>query len=271
MERACSQRFSRHSDTLDMFPSFSKHDAVDGHHGNTVDSRQRVLRNARAATDLKHLFCRQLVGFACLTASLTTFGAHILNVIQWCPKEQVIRSDTGGIITVMQNLKPIRDWSVVDQPACPRCYNFTISTSFTDGAIAPPIALAGPNPALVGPFNITPESNFKCIRESFGQGRMLNEARTCSLHTTTGNSAVEQIIPTNCRRVSAVALTDVVTITGTHAIIGDNFKLSKTLANKGDFSRHSIGSFNVVFSGGRPATTGAHCAYLRKSALEMQL
>ena len=39
----------------------------------------------------------------------------------------------------------------------------------------------------------------------------------------------------------------------------DHFKSSKRLADEGYSSRHRIGSFNFVFSGGRPASTGARC------------
>lgn len=39
----------------------------------------------------------------------------------------------------------------------------------------------------------------------------------------------------------------------------NNFQLSKNESDGRYSSRHNVGRFNVVFSGGRPATTGAHC------------
>jgi len=44
--------------------------------------------------------------------------------------------------------------------------------------------------------------------------------------------------------------------------IGNHFSLSKCSSSEQLSSRHGIGHFNVVFSGGRPATTGAHCDYI---------
>jgi hypothetical protein len=38
-----------------------------------------------------------------------------------------------------------------------------------------------------------------------------------------------------------------------------NKKLAEYTADKRLWVTHGIGSFNVVFSGERPATTGAHC------------
>jgi hypothetical protein len=43
---------------------------------------------------------------------------------------------------------------------------------------------------------------------------------------------------------------------------GDNFQPSKSLADVGFSGRHNVDNSNVVFSGGRPATTGAHCDIL---------
>ena len=41
--------------------------------------------------------------------------------------------------------------------------------------------------------------------------------------------------------------------------VGNHFSLSKSPSGEQLSCRHSIGNFNVVFSGGLPATTGAHC------------
>lgn len=41
--------------------------------------------------------------------------------------------------------------------------------------------------------------------------------------------------------------------------LGNHFKPFKLFSYERYSSRHDIGSFNVVFSGGRPAATGAHC------------
>lgn len=43
--------------------------------------------------------------------------------------------------------------------------------------------------------------------------------------------------------------------------VTNHFQSSKLATDEGFFSRHGIGSFSVVFSSGRPATTGAHCDY----------
>lgn len=42
--------------------------------------------------------------------------------------------------------------------------------------------------------------------------------------------------------------------------MGNHFKSFKSLSDEGWYCRHGIGAFFALFSGGRPATTGAHCA-----------
>lgn len=44
----------------------------------------------------------------------------------------------------------------------------------------------------------------------------------------------------------------------------DHLELSKPLSDQRYCIRHGIAFFNVVFSGGRPASTGAHCEYAGK-------
>lgn len=39
------------------------------------------------------------------------------------------------------------------------------------------------------------------------------------------------------------------------------FQSSKRESDQRDFGRHDVGMINVMFSGGRPASTGAHCDY----------
>lgn len=55
--------------------------------------------------------------------------------------------------------------------------------------------------------------------------------------------------------------TNPLTVCDTMWKIGNHFKLSKPESDSRYSSRHGIGRFNVVFSSGRPASTGAHCEY----------
>jgi len=228
-----------------------------------------MLRQTNRAPNGHYLIGGQFV-ILLLAACLPSLGAHIGNIIQMGAQEQVIRPDARRIVATMQDEQSIGNWAVVENPTGTRGDDFSITTAFADGAVTADVVFADPNPALLGLLNVAPKSNVERVREASGQCRVLSEPRTCSLHTATGDCPSEQVISSDYRRVSAVALTDVVTVAEPHAVIGNNFELSKTLTNQGEFSRYSIGSFNVVFSGGRPATTGAHCDYLPNPFINCQ-
>lgn len=80
-----------------------------------------------------------------------------------------------------------------------------------------------------------------------------------------GFSGYQKLID-NCNSFSAFAFAN-----GCKAIaigvafwksVRDYFKSSKSLSDERDFSRHNVSFGHVVFSNGRPATTGAHCAII---------
>lgn len=261
MEREGGERFGWHGYSLDMLPRFSQHNTVNGHRIDPVNSSQLALRDANRTPDSYNLFSGKFIILA-FTACLTAFGAHIGDIIQMGAKEQVLRPDARRIVATMENKQPIWNRTIVEYPTGTRGDNFSIATAFADGAVTADVVFADPKPALFCLLDIAPKSSIKGIRKPSGQCRVLDETRTRSLHTATGDSSVTQVISTDYRGVSAIALANVMSVAEPHAVIGNDFKLSKALADQGDFRGHSIASFNVVFSSGRPATTGAHCDLL---------
>lgn len=75
-----------------------------------------------------------------------------------------------------------------------------------------------------------------------------------------------QIIVASDDSGSACAFTNRAEFSVSDRTIRDNFKSSKCFTDQRDFSRHGIGSFSALFSGGRPASTGARYDYPQLTA-----
>jgi hypothetical protein len=87
-----------------------------------------------------------------------------------------------------------------------------------------------------------------------------------SMAPTGGRFAVDEVRIPHDRASSALTHTKAAafrfsTRSKVNRCVRDHFELSIGASNEGDFGRHGIGLFNVMFSGGRPARTGAHCDY----------
>lgn len=101
-------------------------------------------------------------------------------------------------------------------------------------------------------------SAFSCVSMLLSRARNFLMQTTARLTVARYKRQVEHgFYPT------ALALAKACGLNSPKWAIGQHRPSDKCLTNDGyssrTSSRHSIGSFNVLFSGGRPATTGAHC------------
>lgn len=162
-----------------MGPQFAANDTANGHVRNAHLGRDRLLHPAVSdlLSDVANgVRCQasHMIGFAFgmkqlrvrsrrwATAHLgmTVLCDHIQNVVQWGAKEQMVWSNTGRVVAMMQNPQARWNHSKVEFPREPVSVNYT--------AIIPkdcsvPLAANGrcPDPASISLIDLGPES-FGC-------------------------------------------------------------------------------------------------------------
>lgn len=150
-----------------MLPCFAVDDLFDAADRNSELVRQfkdwsllgRAKPSNLAHTRFGHLGVLRTVPGA--SAPGASFGLAVLHVDLLGPEEQMIRSNAGRVVTVVQDPKAIRDRAEVQFPryAVSSWGNsFSAGLHDLDPTVTLWINLAGPDPARIRPLNLFPES-----------------------------------------------------------------------------------------------------------------
>lgn len=165
---AMVRRFAGLKGRLDVFPACSVNDAAYSPSCYTVFLRQftsnALFIDYRA--NFKHLrFCQ----FMCCTlfalisrSTITHFARRILHVIASCSDKQMLRINTRRIVTLVTNLQPFRDWSVMYHPGSPVCSPSAADTTITAYGGSPAIQTSCPQPAGRSLFDKFPKAFLQC-------------------------------------------------------------------------------------------------------------
>lgn len=143
---------------------------VDGINGHTEASGKcrGVLRFVESTDFLHALWSECGIFNASCSFFASSFAVHIPHVVPLRSKEQVTRSNTRGGITLVQNLKPFRNWAIVQ---CPRESMGAVESRpqkpWTVGTIPIPNKWACPDPTFIGLSDLLPKPDFWMLARLF--------------------------------------------------------------------------------------------------------
>lgn len=208
----------------------------------------------------QHLFRSKLGGVNLLSLCVASFFISVRHVLGMSAQEQMIHSETRWIVAPMAHVQSIWNWTRNQSP-CNAMYEplFSLEVKYTIS-----VGIESCNPLSTG----RSKASFDISKFTFNPRFNVGFRSGKSIHNQT---ATRFCVPTlefvivDGPFVSAVTTAQTFSTMATVRVDSgfgwtDHDQSCKSSAGRNRFvSRHDIGSFNVLFSDGRTASTGGHC------------